>query len=89
MEPSKRFIKEITALPLHCSQGQPATEIPTGVPVLPLYIPLYFDGFGLYRRKYHSTNGMYFSLGNFPRSEGAKRDFISIVGLGEPGTSFE
>lgn len=57
----------------------------TGVPVLPLYIHLYFDGFGLYRRKYHSTNGMYFALGNMPRSEGAKKENIGTVGLGEPG----
>ncbi|XP_049448355.1 uncharacterized protein LOC125898563 [Epinephelus fuscoguttatus] len=88
-EPSGRFIRDASTLPAHCSEGQQQRDRPTGVPVLPLYIHLYFDGFGLYRRKYHSTNGMYFSLGNLPRSEGAKREHMGIIGLGEPGTSFQ
>ncbi|KAJ8381123.1 hypothetical protein SKAU_G00019010 [Synaphobranchus kaupii] len=83
-EPSTSFIKDVSALPPLCSQGQPRLAFPTGVPVLPLYVHLYFDGFGLYRRKHHSTNGLYFSLGNLPRTEGAKRESIGIVGLGEP-----
>ncbi|CAC5401075.1 unnamed protein product [Mytilus coruscus] len=66
----------------------PKPDIPKGVPVLILYLHLYFDGFGLYRRKYHSTNGFYMSVGNLPRREGAKRASMHVIGLGEPNSTF-
>ena len=60
-------------------------SIDSGVPVLPLYINLYSDGFGIYKRKYHSTKGVYMCLGNQPRRLTAERRNMYVLGLAEPG----
>ena len=56
-----------------------------GMAVIPLYINLYSDGFGIYKRKYHSTRGNYMSFGNLPRKLAAERKNIHVIGLAEPG----
>ena len=47
------------------------------------------DGFGIYKKKYHSTRGVYVSFGNQTRSDGEKRENMHIIGLAEPGKIIE
>ena len=52
---------------------------------MPLYIILYSDAFGVYKRRYHSTKGVYMAIGNLPRHEVACKRNMHVIGLAEPG----
>ena len=60
-------------------------NVPDGTPVLKLFLHLYVDSFGALNRQYHSTGGVYLTLGNLPRIERLKIEHMYLFGLAEPG----
>lgn len=65
-------------------QSYTSPVVPCGLPVLRLWLNIYVDAFGALNRVYHSTAGVYFSLGNMPRTERLKIENMHMIGLAEP-----
>ena len=80
------YIQENTLPILYQSYESPL--IPSGVPILRLWLNIYVDAFGALNRVYHSTAGVYMSLGNMPRTERLKRENMHMIGLAEPCKTF-
>jgi hypothetical protein len=53
---------------LHPSEYVLECTRPPDIPELKIFIKLYYDDFGSHRNVYHKLGGVYFQLGNFPRS---------------------
>lgn len=60
-------------------------NLPDDIPVLKLFIHLFVDAFGALNRLYHSTGGVYVTLGNMPRAERLKIENMYLFGLAQPG----
>ena len=50
----------------HPSEYVKITSPPNEIPVIKLFIDLYYDDFGTYRNVYHSLGGVYLQFGNMP-----------------------
>ncbi len=57
-----------------------------GCEVIRLFIVAFIDGFGLFRRASHSTDGFYATLGNFDRRDRHNLENIWCLGMKPPGT---
>jgi hypothetical protein len=60
-----------------------------GIEIVRLFIILYIDGFGLFRRAAHTTDGIYAALGNLDRNDRHQLENIWCLGMKPPGTSLD
>ena len=65
-------------------QSYASPVVPSDLAALRLWLNVYVDAFGALNRVYHSTAGVYLSLGNMPRKERLKRENMHMIGLAEP-----
>lgn len=69
---------------VHRPDPPPSSEIP----VLKIFIDIYYDDFGPYRWVYHALGGVYISIGNMPLCLREKLCHVYLLGFVPFGVSF-
>ena len=65
------------------------TQLPQQLPILKIFIDIYFDDFGTYRNVYHSLGGVYLQFGNMPLPFRKQIKNHFLIGFVPFGASFE
>ncbi len=58
-----------------------------GIRIVRVFVELYLDGFGIWRKIKHSPDGIYITIGNQRRCVRIKLDNIHCLGIKSPNTS--